>query len=155
MWTSFNFLIGSWQGTGSGQPGEGTYERTYQYVLNSKFIHTRNKSVYLPQQHNPKGEVHEDWGIISHDKQRNLYVYRQFHIEGFVNQYILDHLSPDGRELSFVTENIENIAAGWRAKESYKVLSQDEFIGRFELATPGKDFELYTECHLWRKATTA
>ena len=155
MLTPFNSLIGSWHGTGSGQPGKGTYERTYQYVLNSQFIHTRNKSIYLPQEHSPEGEVHEDWGIISYDKGRNLFVYRQFHIEGFVNQYILDYLSPDGKEFSFVTESIENIAIGWRAKESYIILTPDEFIGRFELAAPGKDFELYTECHLWREVTPA
>jgi len=122
-------------------------------VLNSKFIYTSNKSIYLPQGQNPEREVHEDWGIISHDKQRKLYAYRQIHIEGFVNQYVLDYLSPDGKELSFLTESFENIAAGWRAKESNKFLTHDEFIGRFELAAPGKDFEIYTGCHLWRKVT--
>ncbi len=155
MWSPFNFLIGSWQGTGTGQPGLGTYERAYEFVLDSKFIHVRNKSIYLPQEQNPDGEVHEDWGFVSYDKQRKLFIYRQFHTEGFVNQYRLDYISADNKEFSFVSEAIENIATGWRAKESYRVITQDEFIERFELAAPGNDFELYTECHLLRTATMA
>jgi hypothetical protein len=52
----------------------------------------------------------------------------------------------------FVSESIENIPSGWRAKESYQVISPDEFIETFELAEPGKDFEVYTSCHLKRVA---
>ncbi len=148
MWTAFNFLAGNWQGTGSGQPGSGQYERTYEFILNHKFLHVRSKSTYPPQEQNPTGEVHEDWGFISFDKGRKTFVYRQFHIEGFVNQYVLEHISQDGKEFVFVSEAIENIPAGWHAKESYHVISPDEFIETFELAEPGKDFELYTQCHL-------
>jgi len=61
MWTPFNFFIGTWQGTGTGQPGTSQVERTYEFVLSGKFLQVRNKSTYLPQEQNPKGEVHEDW----------------------------------------------------------------------------------------------
>ena len=152
MWTELNFLEGHWQGMGSGQPGSGKYERSYEFILNHKFLHVRNKSTYPPQKQNPDGEVHEDWGFMSYDKLRNSYVYRQFHLEGFVNQYALEYLSPDGTEIVFVSESIENIPPGWRAKESYQVISPDEFIETFELAEPGKDFEVYTRCHLKRVA---
>ena len=148
MWTMLNFLVGNWQGTGSGQPGSGHYERTYEFILNHNFLHVRSKSTYPPQKQNPSGEVHEDWGFISYDKGRKIFVYRQFHVEGFVNQYVMEHISQDGKEFVFVSESIENIPPGWRAKESYNVISPDEFIETFELAEPGKDFELYTQCHL-------
>ena len=150
MWKAFNFLVGNWQGTGSGEPGPGQYLRSYEFILNHKFLHVRNKSTYLPQRLNPKGEVHEDWGFISYDKGRKTFVYRQFHIEGFVNQYILETISPDLKSFSFISENIENISSGWRAKESYKFITTDEFIETFELAEPGKDFMIYTQCHLMR-----
>ncbi len=150
MWTPLEFLAGNWHGTGSGQPGSGQYERTYEFILNHKFLHVRGKSTYPPQEQNPNGEVHEDWGFISYDKGRKTFVYRQFHVEGFVNQYIMEHISQDGKEFVFVSEAIENIPSGWRAKESYKVISPGEFIETFELAEPGKDFELYTQCHLWK-----
>ena len=140
-----------WHGTGSGQPGSGQYQRTYEFILNQKFLHVRNKSTYPPQEQNPNGEVHEDWGIISYDKVRKAFVYRQFHGEGFVNQYVMEYLSPDGLEIVFVSEAIENIPTGWRAKESYQVISPDEFIETFELAEPGKDFIVYTSCRLKRQ----
>ncbi len=144
MWEPLSFLIGKWEGEGSGQAGSGKYERSYQLVLNGRFIHGRNKFTYPPQEQNSNGEVHEDWGFISYDKVRKTFVYRQFHIESFVNQYVMDYLSPNGTEMVFVSESIENIPPGWRAKETYHVISHDEFIETFELAEPDKDFEVYT-----------
>ncbi len=152
MWTNLNFMIGTWQGTGSGQPGKSTVERAYQLILNGKFLEVRNKSIYPPQDQNPKGEIHEDVGLISYDKGRKTFVLRQFHIEGFVNQYVMDYLAPDGRTVVFTTESIENIPAGWRARETYRVLGPDEFTETFELAEPGKDFEVYTQNHFTRIA---
>jgi hypothetical protein len=148
MWTAFEFLAGSWRGRGGGQPGMGEYERSYEFILGSKFLYVRNKSTYPPQELNPTGETHEDWGFISYDKRRDRFVYRQFLQEGFVNHYVLDQHTPDFKEFSFESESIENIQPGWRAKESYQVLSPVEFIETFELAAPGKEFKLYTQCHL-------
>jgi hypothetical protein len=45
---------------------------------------------------------------------------------------------------------IENLAPGWRAKKSYRVLSSDEIEETFSLAPPGKDFDVYTVAHLRR-----
>jgi hypothetical protein len=47
--------------------------------------------------------------------------------------------------MEFVTEAIENIPAGWRARETYQILNDNEFTERFELAAPGKGFKLYSE----------
>ncbi|HSB66297.1 MAG TPA: hypothetical protein VLD65_06945 [Anaerolineales bacterium] len=148
MWTPLEFLAGGWQGTGGGEPGMGDYKRSYEFILNNKFLFVRNMSTYPPQEQNPQGEIHEDWGIFSYDKNREKFVYRQFHKEGFVNQYVLEGHSPDFKEFSFISESIENIPSGWRARESYQVLSPEELIETFELAAPGKDFEQYTQCHL-------
>ena len=145
MWTPFNYFVGAWQGSGDGQVGHSQVERKYEFVLNSKFLSVRNKSTYDPQEKNPKGEVHEDWGVISYDKARETYIFRQFHVEGFVNQYILEKLAEDGQSISFVTEMIENIPPGWKARETYRIISPDEFVEVFELAPLGKEFELYTE----------
>jgi hypothetical protein len=74
-------------------------------------------------------------------------VLRQFHAEGFVNEYTLDSVSADGKLLEFTTVRIENIAPAWRAKEFFRVLSPDEFVETFSLAAPGKPFEVYSETH--------
>jgi hypothetical protein len=143
------FLAGTWRGDQAGQPGQGTAERTYQFILNDRFLQETNTSTYPPQEKNKKGEVHHHMSLISYDGGRKRYVFRQFHTEGFVNTYVQEP-STDEKKLVFVTEAIENIPPGYRARETYTILSQDEFTERFEVAEPGKDFELYSEAHLKR-----
>ncbi len=143
------FLIGRWEGTSNGQPGTARVQREYSRILNSRFIRAQNQSVYQPQDKNPKGETHEDVGIFSFDTARKRAILRQFHVEGFVNQYVADIDSPTG-PLVFTSEAIENIPSGWRARETYTALGPDEFEEVFELAGPEKPFELYSRVRLKR-----
>jgi hypothetical protein len=94
--------------------------------------------------------VHEDFEMYSYDRVLKKVVLRQFLGEGFVNEYTLDSVSADGKSLELMTVRIENIAAGWRAKESFRILSPDEFVETFSLAAPGKDFQVYSETNLKR-----
>lgn len=142
-------LIGRWSGTTEGQPGTGTVEREYSRILGSRYIQVRNRSAYPAQEKNPKGEVHEDIGVFSFDKTRKRIVFRQFHVEGFVNQYVADADLKPGTVV-FVTEAIENIPAGWRARETYILSGADQLEEVFELAAPGNDFELYSRNRLKR-----
>jgi hypothetical protein len=150
-WQPFKFFVGVWEGASKGRSGEARVEREYQFVLNQRYLQVKSKSIYPPQEKNPKGETHEELGMISYDRGRKRFVLRQFHLEGFVNQYALDSLSADHKTMVFVTESIENIPAGWRAEERCVILSEDEFIEVFSLAEPGKDFEVYSEGRLKRK----
>lgn len=143
------FLIGRWEGTSEGRPGKGTVRREYTRVLNSRFIRIRNRSEYPVQERNPQGEVHEDEGFISFDRARKTLVLRQFHVEGFVNQYVEDAGSSP-TTLVFTTESIENVPAGWRGRETYVVHTADEFEEIFELAESGKPFEVYSRTRLKR-----
>jgi hypothetical protein len=152
IWKPFKYFVGKWEGAGvMDQVNKGKYERSYQFIFNNKFIEVNNKSTYPPTEKKPSGEVHEDLGIISYDKGRKTFVLRQFHIEGFVNQYKLDSISPDKKTIVFLSENIENIAPGFKAKESYQLLNDKEFIETFELAGPGGSFEVYSKVKLVRQ----
>ena len=142
-------LLGRWAGTSEGQPGSGTVERDYERALGSRFIRVRNRSVYAPQEKNPKGETHEDEGFFSFDRGRKRIVLRQFHVEGFVNTYVQD-LDAKPATMSFTTEAIENIPPGFRARERYIMTGPDELEEVFELAEPGKDFALYSRTRLKR-----
>lgn len=150
VWQPLQYLIDTWEGTSKGEPGEGVVQREYHFIMNNKFIEVKNKSTYAPQEKNPKGEVHEDYGIISFDKTRKIFVLRQFHIEGFINQYAQDSISDDGKSIIFTSESIENIASGWRARETYNFISNDTLVETFALAAPGKDFKVYSESRLHR-----
>jgi hypothetical protein len=143
------FLAGTWRGDQSGQPGNGTAERTYQFILNDRFLQETNTSTYPAQQKNPKGEVHHHMSMISYDSARKLFVFRQFHTEGFVNTYV-QQPGGDTKVIVFVSEAFENIPPGFRARETYTILNENEFNERFEIAEPGKQFELYSEAHLKR-----
>jgi hypothetical protein len=151
VWKPLKFFVGSWKGTGEGESGKSKLEAEFKFVLNGKFLEVRGKAVFEPQEKNQKGEVHQDWGLFSYDRIRGKFVLRQFHVEGFVNQYVLDTLSSDGKTFVFLSESIENIPAGWKAKVTYKILNEDEFLLVFELAAPGKDLECYSQNRLKRK----
>lgn len=151
IWFPMKFFVGEWQGKGEGEPGKGNYERSYHFVLGDKFIEIKNKTTYPPTDKNTKGEVHEDIGYISYNKGRKKFVMRQFHIESFVNTFVLDSISLDKKTFVFVTEQIENIPPGWRARETYQIISDNEFTETFELAEPDKDFSIYTQATFKRK----
>jgi hypothetical protein len=133
-----------------GQPGDGTCSREYRFALNGKFLEVKSKSTYRPQAKNPRGEQHEDWSMFSYDKSRKSFVLRQFHVEGFVNQYVAEGLSEGGKTFRFTSESIENIPEGFRARESYEIVGADEFIETFELAEPDQTFELYSQTRFTR-----
>jgi hypothetical protein len=150
-WDRMQFFVGSWTGAGHGQPGISTVEREYTFALQERFIEVRNKSTYLPQEKNPTGEVHEDRGFISWNRARHRFVLRQFHVEGFVNQYVADSLGGAADTIVFTSETIENIPSGYRARETYRILGPDTFIERFEIAQPDSSFALYSEATFKRK----
>jgi hypothetical protein len=143
------FVIGRWTGSSEGEPGKGKVQREYKRALNSKFIHATNRSEWAPREKTPTGEIHEDEGWFSFDRARKRIVFRQFHVEGFVNQYVQDDGSSP-KDVVFTSESIENIADGWRARETYRIHGPDEFEEIFELAAPGKPFEVYSRTRLMR-----
>ena len=149
QWAPVRFLLGSWEGTSSGQAGNATVRREYGFALRERFIEERHTSTYPPQEKNPKGEVHEHLSYISYDRARKLLVLRQFHVERFVIQYVQEGESSGGK-LAFVSEAIENTPPGWRARESYTVFGPDEFEEVFELAETGKPFTVYSRTRLKR-----
>jgi len=150
-WQSVRVLVGKWEGDVQGESGTGKATREYAFTLNNRFIHITNQSIYPPQEKNKKGEVHDDVGFISHDRSAKKLVMRQFHVEGFVNHYVVDKISEDGRTIVFVTVAIENIPPGFRGRETYRIINEDEFIETFALAEPGKDFVTYSETQFRRK----
>lgn len=146
---ALEFLIGRWEGTAEGQPGKGKVQRDYVRALGGRFIEGRNRSVYPPQEKNGNGETHEDRSFFSFDRARKRLVLRQFHIEGFVNQYVAQLPAKPG-VVVFTSEAIENIAPGYRARETYTLRGSSELEEVFELAEPGKEFTVYSRTLLKR-----
>jgi hypothetical protein len=142
-WEPFKFLIGKWEGSGTGKFGDSKIEREYEYLMGGTYIIGKNISTYEKQEKNPEGEIHDHWDIISYDKVRAKYVFRQFHAEDITNTFSLDSLKAAQGILEFESESIENFIEGWKAKEVYKIINENEFIEIFYLAAPGKEYSEY------------
>ena len=59
-----------------------------------------------------------------------------------------DHIP--GKRHSRSIKAIENIPAGFRAKETYLLTGADQVEEMFELAEPGTEFEVYSRTRLTR-----
>ena len=151
LWLLLKPFVGEWKGEGGGEPGKGKYERSYQFILNKRFIEIKNKSTYEPTTQHPSGEVHEDIGYFSYDNGRKTLMLRQFHVESFIIQYRVDSISSDKKTIVFISESIENIPSGYRAKETYRLVSDNEIEETFEIAEPNKDFAVYSKVKLVRQ----
>ena len=137
----FDFLLGKWSGHGSGSGNERSIIHSeFKSIFNETYIEIINDSKFSPTDKNPDGEHHIDKGIISFDKNRGLYVYRQFNIEGYVNQYILiDSLSNDSTFI-FETEIIESFVPGGKTKWLIEKISDNEIKTTFEVSFPGNEY---------------
>jgi len=94
-WADLRVLVGKWEG-----PAAPTWRG--------------RRLPRVPKSAATKPEVHEDFGWFSYDRNLKKIGWRQFHDEGFVNEYTLDSASADGKALDFVSVRIENIAPEWR-----------------------------------------
>jgi lysophospholipase L1-like esterase len=150
IWESFRYFEGTWSGEKTGKAGIGKGERSIDFIMNEKYLFYKNISRFEPQEKNPKGETHEDWTFFSYDNNRKKYVLREFHSEGFVNQYILSNLSDDNKTFVFTSENVENAPTGLRARVSLTILNRNKFKETFELAFPGNEYSVWLE-NVWTR----
>ncbi len=151
MWAPLRILVGSWEGTGGTGSATSQVTAEYRFVLGGTYMELRHKATFPPQEGRPEGEIHEDFGIISYDRSRETFVFRQFHGEGFVNRYTLDSLSADGSFLLFNAEEIENAPSGTRAQLILEMTGENALRTSFNVAFPGRELQCYSRNILERK----
>ena len=148
-----SFLSGRWRGTGEGKWGTSSAEREYVSIYDGTYVRGAGKSVYPKQEKNPAGEVHEYVDYFSMDKHRGTLVLREFDSESFVTTYYLDKdLSAPSRKLVFVSEHLENVPLGWKARMILEFRSDSEMLEHFELDTNKGEFQRYLTNTLHRVA---
>ena len=148
----FAFLFGEWTGTGSGFGNtRSKIQSEFKVIMNGKYIQIKNYTESEPNKSKPKGDKHTDWGILSFDKKRKKVIYRQFHSEGYVNQYVLnDSLSTDTK-LIFETETIENFVEAGKARWTIRKHGDKEIEIKFDVSVPGKESAYYNTHRLRKK----
>ena len=150
-WQPFQFFAGEWRGEESASFGDGRGERTYEFIVQGRFLLGQNHSVFPPQDGLPDGDIHDDWTVFSYDSARETFVLRQFNSEGFVNTFVLQDPSTLPDRMVFVLVASEN-ASGARGSLTYARQRDDTFEEVFELTMPGVDSPI-TIRNRWRRAT--
>lgn len=140
----FNKICGEWQGQGDGY-SEGTSEVSCSiaYTMGGTYLEIKGEAKFKPTEKNPKGEHHIDQGFISFDKKRKTFVFRQFHIEGFVNQYIMDNETSSDSVFVFNSESIENFVDGGKARVIIELKADGNLQSAFYLSMPGQELSCY------------
>ena len=136
-------LLGEWRGVGDGKWGKSSAERTYSFVFDGIYVRGHGRSVYPRQDKNPSGEIHETVDMFSFDRNRNTIVLRQFDNEAFVTTYYLIPATLSPNKMEFMSEHLENVPVGWRARVLFDFKGEDEFHEYFELDTNKGSFERY------------
>ena len=148
----FDAILGEWQGIGEGFSGG-------RSKIKSSFKRYRHPDKGprgplkrdAPTEQHPEGENHIDRGYISYDKNRLKFIYRQFNIEGYVNQYVLNEKYSNDSTFIFETEIIENFIPDGKARLTIHIQDPDNIETIFDVYFPGKEYTCYGTNRLSRK----
>lgn len=140
IWKGWAFLLGDWVGTGTGKPGEGSGVFSFHSELDGRILVRKNRVEYPARDGSGPGTVHEDLLIVypapSGHESRAIY----FDNEGHTIPYRVT-LSAAGPSVVFESEG----AAGeTRFRLSYEVAAGGDLMIIFAIASPGKEFRVYT-----------
>lgn len=148
----FSHLIGKWEGNGEGfSATKSTIKSEFNWIMNGAFIEVKNHSKLEPTPQNSNGEGHVDYGIISFDKARKSFVFRQYHNEGFFNRYILNDSLSNQKSLIFESELIENFVPGGTARFTINIKSETEIETLFDVGFPGREMACFGKNQLTKK----
>ncbi len=139
-------LIGEWEASGSGQPGQGAGSSSFQPDVQGKLLVRRSYAEYPASKDKPAYR-HDDLLIIYEDpgakSKRAIY----FDNEAHVITYAVE-TSPDGCTVTFLSKPTDS-APGYRL--TYLEKDTNQLDGKFEIAAPGKQFATYLQWSSHRK----
>ena len=148
----FDAILGEWQGIGEGfSGGRSKNKSSFNLIMEGQYLEVLNNSEFDPTEQHPEGENHIDRGYISYDKNRLKFIYRQFNIEGYVNQYVLNEKYSNDSTFIFETEIIENFIPEGRARLTIQIKDTDNIETIFDVSFPGKEYACYGTNRLSRK----
>jgi len=139
-WSKWQFLIGSWNAAGRGEPGEGAGGFSFAFDLQKRVIIRKSHTDY-PAAGNRPAFAHDDLMIV-------YLLGAQFRAdyydnEGHVIHYAIE-FSGDGRTCTLVSDLT---AAQPRFRLTYSQMKANEVAIKFEIAPPNdpEKFKVYVE----------
>ena len=130
-WSSFEFLFGSWEGGGSGNPGEGKGSFTFDKDLDGKILLRKNLSEY-PATKTHVAFTHKDLLIIYPGNTDTSYAI-YFDNEGHSIHYSV--FAETDKQVILLSEVSMSSP---RFRLTYQKISTDSLSIRFDIAPPGK-----------------
>jgi len=141
---ALEFLLGTWEGEGSGDPGQGTGEFSCAMDLQGMVMVRRNRADYPATKDRPASR-HEDLMVIFSESGKLRAHY--YDNEGHVIRYEVGDPDSQGA-VQFLSE----ANAGPRFRLTYMPIGKQKLSLRFDIATPGTSaFKTYIEATATRK----
>ena len=145
-WEKWNWMIGEWKGTGSGEPGKGGGTFSFQPDLAKKILVRRAHSEY-PAEGKKPAIVHDDLMIVYLDTAGEPSNAIYFDNEGHTINYSIRY--PD-KSIVFLSDKTANAPV---FRLTYTRTGMDMANVKFEMSQDGEKFMTYVEgkCTLIRK----
>jgi len=147
VWAPFRPFPGTWEGVAHGFGAVSDVTHEWSFVLGGRFLRLRTRSVVRGE--DGPGEVHEDVAYLSHDTDRDAFVFRQFLSEGYVNTYDVRTDPDDPGAFLFAYRDGES-AGGMRAQLRFRFTSDDAYDAALDLASAEGEFRPCQEMEMHR-----
>ncbi|MFH0989510.1 MAG: hypothetical protein V1799_05770 [bacterium] len=146
VWEKWQYLLGTWIGEGSGQPGQGSGSFTFQTDLSGSVIIRKSQTTF-PATKDKGASLHEDLLIIYLDysgvPSKAIYFDNERHAINYTVMY-------RDQVIVFTSESIKNAP---RFRLSYEPIDRNIVNTKFEIASPQNqdEFKTYIEGKSRRK----
>ena len=146
-WARLNFLVGEWQGVGSGAPGEAAGGSTFAFGLDKKILVRKNWAKYPPKSGEKTGLSHEDLMIIYPGADGAAFRAIYFDNEGHVIAYAVWF----PQKANAAVFDTEPGPPGPRYRLTYELDAAGVLETVFLIAPPGQEFKAYVRGSLKKK----
>ena len=143
-WGPVQFLVGSWVGEGSGQPGQGTGAFSFSPELQGKILVRKSFAEY-PAANGKPASRHDDLLVVYRDQATHELRATYFDSEEHVIQYAV---RPAEGSVVFLSDLAPS---GPRYRMTYTSTGNNTLKFKFEIAAPGTEFAPYIEAAAHRR----
>jgi hypothetical protein len=130
-WAAFRPFVGQWEGVANGLGGTSDVTHEWSFVIDGHFLRLRTRSVVRGE--DGPLDVHEDVAYLSHDTDHDVFVFRQFLSEGYVNTYEVRIDPGDPGAYTFAYREGES-AGGMRAQLRFRFAPDGGYDAALDLA---------------------
>jgi hypothetical protein len=137
-WEKWNFLIGTWIGEGSGQPGQGSGSFSFAFDLDRKIL-VRKSRTEFPASGEKPAFSHKDLMFVYPESGGNPSKAIYFDNEGHIIHYSVVY---SGELIVLTSEKNGNMPV---FRLTYNALNPETINTKFEMSQDGEKFSTYIE----------